>query len=339
MHKYTHVVALYQVLAYIQATNGDPECPEKYKIHTPVKYRGTVKLHGTNAGIACTPEALVAQSRTRDLAVDDDHHGFAKFVAAQTEAIRDLESKIRDKNGIDPSKKLVLYGEWCGPGIEKKVAVTKLPDKQLVLFAAKVVDGEHSSYLDVIEPFNDTYKDASIHSVFDAGTWALEVDFSDPESRQKALDQATEWTKAVGLKCPYAARFGVEGPGEGIVWVPMGEHWGKSDLFWKSKSDHHKVTKSDKVKPDLDPEVLESIEKFVDFSVTENRLDQGISVLEEQGLAVDIKAIPHFLKWVGQDVKRECAVELEANNLEWKNVGKAVTNKARQWYLAKVQSV
>jgi hypothetical protein len=339
MHKYTHVVALYQVLAYIEATNGNPECPEKYKIRTPVKFRGTVKLHGTNAGVACTEEALVAQSRTRNLAVDDDHHGFAKFVVAQTEAIRDLERKLRDQHGIAASTKLVLYGEWCGPGIEKKVAITGLPEKQLVLFGAKIVEGEESTYLDIIGPLNDAYKDASIHSVFDAGTWELEVDFSDPESRQKALDQATEWTQVVGTECPYAARFGVKGPGEGIVWLPLEEHWGKSDLYWKSKSDHHKVTKSDKAKPDLAPEVLAGINQFVEFAVTENRLDQGISVLQEQGLAVDIKAISHFLKWFGQDVKRECAVELESNELEWKTVSKAVTNKARNWFLAKVTAV
>jgi hypothetical protein len=50
-----------------------------------------------------------------------------------------------------------------------------------------------------------------------------------------------------------------------------------------------------------------------------DRFHQGIEVLCESGSRAR-HAMGHFLKWVGQDVKRECALELESNALAWGDV-------------------
>jgi hypothetical protein len=46
-----------------------------------------------------------------------------------------------------------------------------------------------------------------------------------------------------------------------------------------------------------------------------------------------MRSLGAFLKWVGGDVRRECASELEANNLEWKAVAKAVNERAKTWFV------
>jgi hypothetical protein len=315
---------------YVQFTLKDPVCPEQYKIRTPVQYRGTIKLHGTNAGVACSVAGLVAQSRTRALALDDDHEGFAKFVSteAQTQAIREIEKSIREEHNISDDTTIYLYGEWCGPGIMKGTAINSLPDKQWVLFAVRA--GE--TYIDALFPLKDKYADARIFSVLDVPSWTLEVDFSSRDSKQTALEKATEYTDAVEAQCPWGTKFGVTGIGEGIVWTPLGQHWGKTDLFFKTKGEKHKKVKSKKDQPDIDPEVLDSIGEFVEFAVTEARLEQGLDVLKENGHAVEMRSMGIFLKWLSQDVARECAVELEASRLEWKQVQGQVTTQARDYF-------
>lgn len=339
MHKYTHVEAIYQVARYVKATNGSPECPDRYKVRTPVRYRGTVKLHGANAGVVCHGGELVPQSRNRVISLQEEHLGFAAFVRDQTEAIRDLEQRLRAEHEIDEAKKLVLYGEWIGPGIQNGMAVNKLPDKQWVLFAAKTVLGDESEYIDAVRPLEGSYDDSRIFSVYDVPTWGLEIDFTSEESKQKAIEEFEHHTGEVEKACPWGRKFGIDGLGEGIVWIPVDDHWGNSDLFWKSKGKKHKeVKRAKRNKAALDPEVIASVEKFVEFSVTEPRLNKGIDYLVEMGHPIEMRSTGHFIKWVSKDVQRECAAELEANDLKWKQVAKAVGAKAKEFFTERVKA-
>ena len=45
-----------------------------------------------------------------------------------------------------------------------------------------------------------------------------------------------------------------------------------------------------------------------------------------------------FLKWLVADVQKESVAELEASDLTWKAVGKAVMNAGRAWYRQQVDS-
>lgn len=339
MHKYTHVNALAQVARYVKATNENPECPDQYKILTPVTFRGTVKLHGTNSGVTLG-ETVVPQSRNRELSLENDNMGFAKFVSEREDVLRDLEQMLRRLHHIDSDKEIVLYGEWVGPGVQNGMATNALPEKQWVLFGAKTVCGENEEYVDIVGPLQDQYLESQIHSVYDVGTWEVSVDFSSQESREAALEYSESATQGVEERCPWGVRFGIEGMGEGIVWVPTGEHWGNSDLYWKSKGVKHKeVKRAKRNRESLDPEVLKSVEQFVEFSVTENRLNKGLDYLAEMGKTVEARSTGDFIKWVSQDVKRECAAELETNDLRWKQVSKAVGAKAKEFFLAKTNKV
>jgi hypothetical protein len=346
MNKFTHIGGFLHAIRYVDAMAENPDCPPDRRITSPVRYQGTIKLHGSNCGVRITTDEngstiLVAQSRSRVITPEDDHHGFASFVNGydQTNSILMIENRIRKSYLLENEEDVVLYGEWIGPGIQKGVAISGLPTKQWVLFAVKVVRGEESRYIDALPWLEGEFSEHRIFSVLDALQWRnLVVDFSSQESKEAALVIIERETAGVEDKCPWANKFGIDGLGEGIVWTPIGEHYGNTDLYFKSKGDKHKEVKSGST-PALAPEVIESIEKFVDFAVTEQRLEQGLEAIQEQGHTIDMRSMGHYLKWFVQNVKRESVVELESNFLEWEQVSKVVMAKARTFFQGHVQGL
>ncbi|MFK8002829.1 MAG: RNA ligase family protein [Polyangiales bacterium] len=340
MHKFTHISAFYQVARYLDQMREDPEIPERYVISTPVRYRGTVKLHGSNSGVHCTPGLLIAQSRTREITPKDDNYGFAAFVALEDtqQAIRTIEARIRAAHEVEASASLVLFGEWIGPGVQKGVALSALPEKQWVLFAVRLISGEEGQYIDALPRLGNEFADVNIYSVMDAPVLEIVVDYQSTASKTQALETATAATAEVEAACPWAKRFDTPGVGEGLVWAPLGEHWGNSDLMFKTKGQKHQIVKPKKPKLQLTPEVLQGISDFVEFAVTDARLDQGLGAVREMGHAFEMRSLPHFLKWVAQDVRRECEPELEDNGLDWKAMSRAITRKARDFFMERVNA-
>lgn len=330
MIKFSHIDAFYIVARYA-----------KEYLPVKVKFRGTTKLHGTNCSVVCTPKELLPQSRNRRITPGGgDNMGFAGFITQdeQVETLRAIESQIRHNNKIPADDPLTIYGEWCGPGIQNGVAIQKLPERHWVVFAAKV-GAEDGKYVDVAGATREL-PNACIDSVHRASVYGIDVDFSDQESIEAAAQFTETLTASIEACCPFAKLYDIEGMGEGIVWVPMEGHWGNSDLFFKTKGDKHKqVQKAKRNKAVTDPEVIKSIDAFVDYAVTENRLQQGIEAIKEMGLPVDMKSTGEYLKWVGQDVKRECRLELQDNDLDWKQVSKAVTTKARGFFAEKAKAL
>jgi hypothetical protein len=344
MHKFTHIESFQQVCKFVEYANARPDTDGNRKQTSKVSFRGTVKLHGTNAGVCCTSTGISTQSRSRVITPEDDNAGFSAFMQgpAQREAIREIEKEIRERQDLPDHQTICLYGEWCGPGIMKGTALNQLPSRQLVLFSVAVASSEADSsprYLDVLTPFEDRFASAQIYSILDAPTYLIDVDFEDKEHKQASFKKMSELVDQVERVCPWGARFGISGVGEGIVFTPIGEHWGNSNLFFKVKGDKHKVTSSRKKTLSIDPEVLGSLNDFLDYSMTENRLEQGIEVLKEKGLTVEMKSMGTYLKWVCEDIKRECALELEASGIDWNIASKAIASKARDWFKEKTYSL
>lgn len=341
MKKFTHIRAFHDVVKYARRVNGNPRLGPELALHGPVTFRGTVKLHGSNAGVACLPDGLIAQSRNRPLSLDDDNLGFAAFVARPevTAALRALEAEIRAEVDHPPDRRLTLFGEWCGPGIQKRVAINGLPSKQLVLFAVVLDAGEEARYVDAVPRLGERFAELGIFSILDGPVWEQTVDFVKADTVAAFVERATALTEQVEEACPWGARFDAEGTGEGIVWVPVGAHFGRTDLYFKTKGEKHRKTGGRGVKIPIDPKVMAGIAQFVEYAVTEGRLAQGVEVLREMGTPIEMPSMGAYLKWVGGDVKRECAAELEASGLEWKAVAKAVALKARMYFIAEVRTL
>lgn len=337
MIRYIHVHQLHNVVRVAGERRSHGRAPGR------VHYRGTIKLHGSNASVVCTPAGLQPQSRNRELSLDEDNLGFAAFVAGRptSEALRELELELRRAIGLPEARPLALFGEWIGPGVQKGAAVSSLPTRQWVLFGLATrgdtldADGiAHRQWFDALPSLGERFAELGIYSIVDGPVHALELDFDDRGALELAADRVERLTASIDERCPWAARFGVEGPGEGLVWQPLGEHFGDEELAFKSKGERHQVAarKGPRKSANVEPEQLAGVEDLLAHALTEARLAQGIEVLRELGKPLEMRSMGDYLKWVAGDVLRECKDELEASGLEWKLVAKPLNERAKAYF-------
>jgi hypothetical protein len=158
-------------------------------------------------------------------------------------------------------------------------------------------------------------------------TFEIEIDFNDP---QRVINTMIEWVTEIGANCPVAEDFGFKNTcGEGIVFT--GHYKGSRHRF-KVKDERHQSSKV-KTLTAVDVEKLNSVKEFVDYAVTENRLNQGIEqVFTSNDETPDIKQTGPFVKWVSSDIFKEEMDTLIASGLEPKDVGSAISSKAVKWY-------
>lgn len=81
-----------------------------------ITFKGTVKLHGTNAGVCFNEESGIwFQAREDIIAVQKDNAGFAFFASTHSDAFMKIIRQIADDNGIDLNVCTIsVYGEWAG---------------------------------------------------------------------------------------------------------------------------------------------------------------------------------------------------------------------------------
>lgn len=290
--------------------NGDPIYKHTENYPT-LKFQGTVKLHGTNTGIVKYADGRIEfQSRERVLSLDEDNAGFMNSMVS-----KDLNFLF---DNFQFNDYCAIYGEWCGGNIQKGVALNNL-EKMLVIFGIKVDD-------QWVPIPNDLYDNSNnIYNILQFPTFEVDIDFNKPEESQNKL---IELTIDVENCCPVGKYFGVEGIGEGIVFTCVDNQ----SLRFKSKGEKHSVSKVKKLNP-IDTEVLESITEFVESTVTQGRLEQGISYFKENFVEIDSKNTGLFLKWIVGDVLKEESDTLQASGLDEKKVKAAIVTKARMWFL------
>jgi len=345
MSNFTSIESFKHVIKTVERINASPST---FKVVDPVIYRGTVKLHGTNGGVEIFKDKRVqAHSRTRPITMERDNAGFALFVAQREEAFHKLFNKVIAVSTLflEPPEfhSVTFWGEFVGVGIQKGVAINNLPEKQFVIFSIRLNtdESEPNIYLneDELDHIVNDLDEYSVYRISRVPTYELTADFLDRVSIQAALEKSENLAKQVGDCCPWAKLFDIEGLGEGIVWKPIGKYAGKTDLFFKSKDDRHKNVNETKTKATIDLAVLENIQSFVAFAVTDNRLNQGIEELKAAGHPIEARSTGHFIKWVSSDVYKECQNELVANGLEWKKTVKHVVEKARAFWLRETSKI
>jgi len=304
-----------------------------HSVQSPViEYVGTVKLHGTNAGISQTNDMISYLSRNRTLAVGDDNAGFVAAMVMEENAagVDHIFADLRTNFEIPSETTVQIFGEWCGQGIQKGVAVASLP-KMYVIFSVYIGDEWHSP--DVIPTITD---DSVIYRITDFPTYATTIDFNSPELSQNDM---VEITMDVEAKCPVGAKFGVEGIGEGVVWTPKQRSGmltetlrSTPDLWFKVKGEKHSVTKVSKL-ASVDVERIQGRDALVDALATGNRMEQGIQLHKEAGLTLDMKNIGSYLRWVFADIVKEESDTITASGFEVKEMGKPISDVAKRYYI------
>jgi hypothetical protein len=316
MNKFPSIESLRHI---VKSVHG--ECSYKGQPFPTIHYTGTVKLHGTNAGIRVTTNKVQPQGRTRILAPTSDNEGFAFWASTRENIFRTIaETLAPDYDDV------TIYGEWCGGSIQKKVALVNLP-KHFVIFNI-LANGKYLPVVD-IDQFDVTgLNEQGIWFVAQAPHYTVEVDYSNPKV---AAEEIEKFTLQVEEVCPWGKLHGVEGTGEGIVWYPTKFPYETSRWF-KSKGLKHKKGGKAQKKVDVDPVKVEGLHRLVDEILPDWRLEQGISYLRENNLELSMHSTGQYIKWIHQDILKEEIDVIQVNGFEWKEIVPIVSNRARLFW-------
>lgn len=303
---------------------GLDESGEAIYDHLAVKptltFTGTVKLHGTNFSIVLTRDGdYYAQSRERILSLTSDNAGSCQFAMKEREFfVNYLNSIMQRDDGIEA---VAVYGEWAGIGIQKGVGISNI-EKSFFPFALQVIMKDGVSHWTKEELPSEPPK--GIYSLENFQTFSIDIDFNNPD---ESVNKMVAWVEEVERECPVAKAFGHSGIGEGIVFS-CGEHQ------FKVKGEKHSISKVKTLIP-VDTEKLESMKAFIEYAVTEQRLQQGIDELTASGKQPVPESLGVFLAWMNRDVIKEEQDAINNNGLDNKVVAKHVSTAARTWFISK----
>lgn len=306
-----------------------------------VEFIGTVKLHGTNAGVVLDRDGvLTTQARRGTITVDKDNAGFAGFIS-EPEVTNFLTAKLRSILEQNPDAQgVALFGEFAGKTIQKGVAICQL-DKFFAPFAIALVfkndnDSTEDEFVkqflsaDCLKDFENS--DLRIFPVTMAQTFSIKVDLTDNVQVANAVEQMIEITNKVENECPFAKLFDISGVGEGVVYHA---NYKNKHFIFKVKGEKHSVSKVKKL-ASVNPEVVKAVNDFIEYAVTENRLQQGLEVaatdnnVEQKDL--EFNHISSFVKFMVSDIMREEADTIKANNLPEKDVISQIKAKSSKFY-------
>lgn len=288
---------------------------------------GTVKIHGTNSsvGLDLKDNSLFYQSRNRVLSLDDDNYDFAKYIEDNKSEFLKIFDEIRNKINIEKYDSIIIYGELAGKGIQNKVAVSQI-DRFFAPFSIVGVNKDTVDELDVKLSINESIR---FYPVETFGVYNVQLDLDNVHLAQQEIK---DLTISIENECPVGKYFGVSGTGEGIVFTDETKQYS-----FKSKGEKHSVSKV-KVIANVDIEKINKIKDFIDYSVTENRLNQGIEYLKEMNKELDISNMGDFLRWLANDVLKEEQDVITENSLDndLKAIMKSVSSKGRKWFMDKI---
>lgn len=310
-------------------------------IKPTLKFEGTVKLHGTNSAVCINAEGeMWFQSRQNIITPEQDNAGFAAFAQSNTDAFNDIlvESLRQGGKGAEDKRTAVVFGEWCGKGIQKGVAISELP-KMFVIFGIDLVDGESRTHLtkeQVLKTIeaNEEYLGCGIKCIYHYPTYEILIDFENPHESQNKLNELTE---AVGTECPVGKAFGVSGIGEGVVWRCVEEGYESSSYWFKVKDDRHSASKV-KTLATVDVERINSIKELAERLAHNGRLEQMHQQVFDtlNGGETDMKKMGDFIKAVMSDIYKEEIDVIEASGFTGKELSQPIFNLCRKFISEKL---
>lgn len=313
-----------------------------------ITFYPTVKLHGTNAGIAyvISNGELRVQSRNQHSPVNGHgHFGFNKFVQDNEENLRDYFEYLSQPETyatyIPESEQekpdvVVIFGEWCGPEVQKGVGISKIPEKAFFVFdiSYRVPNCFGNPQVYSYTPFYEKPDVERYHTLRNITvSKPIVLDMNNPYSIKDYLDKETE--KVVEC-CPVASRFGVKGFGEGIVWRASIRKDGYTQYIrFKTKGEHFNthVVKS-KVK--IDPNELSTIISFCKEALTDRRIEQGVEFLVEKELPLQKNSTKEFIGFILKDVFDECSDVIEELGIDNSNLKKELSKQSAKMFFSKL---
>lgn len=295
--------------------------------------------------------------------MENDLVGFCAYMSGKMNAIvpmfEALSRRLKsfgegpEEEGAKELEAIAVFGEWCGMGIQKGVALSKL-QKMFVIFAVKIVyrgEDTPAEWLDMCKLAEVKDEKARIFNIMQFRTFSIVIDFNDEESIAKAKKKMDELTLSVEDECPVGKHFGVSGTGEGIVWqaiqspnlpVFKAGRYTDSRFWFKTKGVKHVSSRKSEPsnKPSASPEATAKMDTFAELVLTPGRLLQGLQVLErEMLLPIEMKSVGAFIKWVNGDVMKEEYDRIEEAGFDKKTLSGPISAAAKKWYINQLKDV
>lgn len=320
--------------AYIGKDENNQPIYDYNKPKPTLKFVGSVKIHGTNLCIAYNKkDGFWFQSKNNIITVEKDNAGAAFFCQSRTNELNQIIQGIKIRFNIDDENNdICLYGEYAGGNIQKGVAVNGL-DKFIAIFGLKICPHDENIPNYWINNFDFfELEKKNIFHINTFGNYEINIDFENPKLIQNKLIELTE---QVEKECPVGKYFGRKfgedcTAGEGIVWSC---EYNDNVYRFKTKGSKHSSSHVKKLAK-VDTEKLESISSFIEYAVTENRLNQAVeNVFTMEDKIPDIKMTGDFIRWVVNDILKEEIDTMNDNNLEPKEVNGQISKKARDWFV------
>jgi len=312
-----------------------------------IAYKGKIKLHGNNGGVVIREDGgeVIVEAQSRNRTLGPNYGGDLAGFAAWTEANKDAFVHVRQalKKEFPDTNRTVVFGEWCGMGIQSKVALVNIKRKIFAVFSLYVDQGIITDPV-VIASFFPAKLPENLYII----PWlispecgeSISLNFDNEMQLETEVPKINDLVGRIDNVDPWVLEvFQVSGPGEGVVWYPVSlqannqlitvNHFEK--LAFKTKGEKHAVVKQEKP-AQIKPEASTGVTDFVSKFVTQGRGEQGVSKVAGD----DKPSKAHtgkFIQWLVGDVKKESETELEASKLTWKDVEKEVNAAARKWYM------
>lgn len=316
-----------------QDENNNPVY-DKSIILPKIKFTGTVKCHGTNGGIIIdfANEIIYFQARNDVRTPVVDNAGFATYMSSVQENIVDMVKSNIDINSFDWSKNVfAIYGEWCGGNIQGGIALNKL-EKMFVIFAVAIVDIEtkKKTWFSKEEVCRYKLNGKKVFNIYDFTTYEIEIDFS---KHHETTNKLIEMTLAVEDYCPVGKNFGVEGIGEGIVFIPDEGKYRDSGFWFKSKGDKHSKSKVKVIKP-VDNEKIAKLIDIADKVTPSWRLEQIFNETFDtiNGGKILRTKIGDYIKAVNKDIAKEETKTLVEAGVDFKDVAKYISKIVTDYF-------
>ena len=321
--------------------NGEP-IYDPSKPMPVIRFKGSVKLHGTNAGVCYNQnEGMWYQSRENIITPQSDNAGFAFFAESKKSVFEELFAQVIDKTipYVDPTlNNISIYGEWCGGNIQKGVGITNLP-KSFFIFGVKITphNVDNLEKPPVAYWVDHTYLRSPENNIFnidDYPTFEIDIDFNVPALVQ---NQIIDWTIQVENECPVAKAFGFPNTiGEGIVFSYTTEDGER--LSFKSKGEKHAAkSKVHTLKPVDNEKINKCIEVANKVCISwrlEQMFNQTFDTLN--GGQADVKRLGEFLKAVMNDILKEETDVIAEARLEPKDIAKYVSEISKKYFFQRV---
>lgn len=322
LQKWTEIEQFRHVVKYVKHTATTELLPT-------LMFRGTIKLHGTNIGVTREGGEYYPQSRNQYITAEQDAYGFAAWFleSLKDPVFRSGVDTMFDSLQTDEDDVITIYGEYVGPGIQSRVAVSKMEHKSWFIFGARVNGVLVSNTTTLTVPSCD-----HIYNILDFPIFFQGIDFN--EDLGSVLEHLQRLTLSVEESCPVGEKLGVPGIGEGIVWTCL-EYPENTKLIFKTKGEKHSgKARTERRVASVAPEVLEKLKDVVNYVVTDGRLHQGLEHIP----CVDLEHLGSYLQWISRDIIKEESDTIEASGLSVKDVNKAAVAKAKTFFMGKLNS-